>query len=92
MRIRSLLVGVASVAVLSVAVAVPAVAAPARPANPCGFYKTSVTAFYNHCGPTQVRIHMDEYKGKTDNMCVQPGDHPIGEASAVENAYYIGAC
>lgn len=92
MRILGLLAGAASVVALSVAAAVPAVAESTIRDSPCGFYKTSNSAFYNHCGQTRVLIHLDEYNGKTSQKCVQPGETYLGRSSDVENAYHIGAC
>jgi hypothetical protein len=73
--------------------------AQASPASPssvqtCGFHITGITAWYNHCGTTNILIRIDVYGGGTENdycALVNPGDTPLGAVGQIENAYYISS-
>ncbi|WP_103336240.1 DUF6355 family natural product biosynthesis protein [Amycolatopsis sp. CA-126428] len=73
-------------------------AAPASAATPasdagtqaiCGYYSSGGKGYYNHCGPTNITIHV-EYTVGSDNLCVTPGVTSLGYFA--ENAWYTGLC
>ncbi|MFE1400327.1 DUF6355 family natural product biosynthesis protein [Nocardiopsis dassonvillei] len=64
--------------------------APA-PTQVCGYYETAVTAWYNHCGNTNVWVYIDYTWPKGDReRCLPPGRSDIGGAREVTNAWYTG--
>lgn len=71
----------------------PAVATPVTPSVICGYYETSSSAYYRHCGKGSVWIHI-RYWGdfKTHKKCVTPGEHLLGPSEDVNYARSHGAC
>lgn len=68
-------------------------ATPAAAAEVCGFYRTGVTAFYNHCAETgAVWIKVDRINRPDREQCVRPGTTDIGGANEVRYAYYLRPC
>ncbi|MGH4018062.1 MAG: DUF6355 family natural product biosynthesis protein [Pseudonocardiaceae bacterium] len=62
-------------------------AAPA----PCGFYEDGGAAWYNHCAPGRVVIHIDGDRPRNECAPDVPGrSHYLGTADSVDNAYYAG--
>jgi hypothetical protein len=62
--------------------------------SPCGWYTDwTATAWYNHCGPGRVVIHVDVINagGWPDyDKCVGPGDTWLGSWPNVQGAWYAG--
>ncbi|ANN18225.1 hypothetical protein SD37_22995 [Amycolatopsis orientalis] len=80
------------------AVAAPAETTTAYAAKPtsmevCGFYKTAVTAYYNHCADSCIWIWVD-YTRTTDGWKHIPnrGITDLGGAGDVNNAWYDHVC
>lgn len=62
-----------------------------RPAaSPCGYYAGREIAFYNHCGPTSIKIKLDIVRGFDRTICVGPGDTRLGLKSQIRDANYVG--
>ncbi|MGO4205713.1 DUF6355 family natural product biosynthesis protein [Rhodococcus sp. TAF43] len=77
------------------AVASPGIASAA----PCGFYTDAGRHWYDHCGPTNVRIrmHWDNFLAPDveEEMCVGPGKTQIGTPNSLKRitgAWYVGLC
>lgn len=90
LRTMALALG-ASLAVSSVATG----AADAKPdpgGPPCGFHKTATTAYYNHCWAGNldqyIRVKIDSVGGG-DSICIGPGDHYMGPASAITKVRHV---
>ncbi|MFC8662355.1 DUF6355 family natural product biosynthesis protein [Streptomyces sp. NPDC057199] len=47
-------------------------AAAAPVAEPCGFYETSTSAYYRHCGSTTIEIRVDYWNNTSGYECVGP--------------------
>ncbi|MFB9907772.1 DUF6355 family natural product biosynthesis protein [Allokutzneria oryzae] len=79
-----------------VAPAASAAPAPAREAaaRQCGGYHHDETwAYYTHCGPTPVNIHIDIAWGPDETRCVKRNSTTnIGLWPRARNAWYIGLC
>jgi hypothetical protein len=71
--------------------AVAVTAAPAA-ADPCGFYKTSADAYYNHCTSdgSRVVIKVEVPFASDYERCVAPGRTWLGSASKIQGASYVG--
>ncbi|MGH3672090.1 MAG: DUF6355 family natural product biosynthesis protein [Pseudonocardiaceae bacterium] len=69
------------------------IGAPAPAPHKCGFYKDTVTAWYNHCtnDHSHVWVHID-YSWTGTDRCLPEGVSDIGAASDVTNAFYTGLC
>jgi hypothetical protein len=77
-------------------VAALAVVAPAASAAPCGYYKTADYDMYNHCGPGNAYLQIDQVVGNYF-QCVGPGNtilRPPGDYGIWEitNAFYLRRC
>ncbi|MEE2050146.1 DUF6355 family natural product biosynthesis protein [Nocardiopsis tropica] len=61
------------------------------PSAVCGYYETTATAWYEHCGSGRIWIEVD-FSGLRGNelRCVGPGRTDLGGARAVNNAWYVG--
>ncbi|MFF3458667.1 DUF6355 family natural product biosynthesis protein [Streptomyces sp. NPDC002730] len=93
MRVRrSLLAAVGAAAlVLGLPTAASAAPGPVAAMNPCGFYKTSSDAHYNHCTSDGSRVVIEvEVFGPNYERCVAPGDTWLGSADKIQGAYYVG--
>ncbi|MPZ80763.1 MAG: hypothetical protein GEV28_10335 [Actinophytocola sp.] len=55
----------------------------------CGLHWSLYSAWYNHCGSTNVLVRVDK-PGDDYIYCLPPGDTWLGAETEVENAYYIG--
>lgn len=90
MRVRRLVPVVLAAAVMAVGTGM-VTAAPAA-ANPCGFYKTSSDAFYNHCTSdgSNVVIKVRVALAPDYERCVGPGRSWLGSASNIQGAHYTG--
>ena len=65
--------------------------APTASAAPgCGGYFTGgASAYYRHCGPTSVMIHLDTVWAPDRELCVGPESTTyLGKWSDVRNAWY----
>lgn len=90
---RTLSTALAAVATAGVIVAGTGLAATPAAAAQCGFYRTNVTAFYNHCGPDEaIWIKVDRINRPDREQCVRQGITDIGGANEVRNAYYLRKC
>ncbi|MFF3431526.1 DUF6355 family natural product biosynthesis protein [Streptomyces sp. NPDC002602] len=58
--------------------------------SPCGYYAGREIAFYNHCGPTTIKIKLDIVRGFDRTICVGPGDTRLGLKSQIRDANYVG--
>lgn len=69
-----------------------AVAENATPHAICGYYETTSSAYYNHCGPRSVWVYI-KYWGDltTDKKCLSPGEHLLGPSEDVNYARSDGA-
>ncbi|MER6516345.1 DUF6355 family natural product biosynthesis protein [Streptomyces sp. NPDC001553] len=56
----------------------------------CGYYAGREIAFYNHCGPTTIKIKLDVVRGFDRTICVGPGDTRLGLKSQIRDANYVG--
>lgn len=58
----------------------------------CGFYETSSTAYYGHCGKTTVVIRIEHHNPFTKDWywCVGPGETRLGTAAGIKYAVYSG--
>jgi hypothetical protein len=56
----------------------------------CGYYESGLRGFYNHCGPTNITIHVTYTVGSDEDYCVTPGITGLGYWSS--NAWYTGLC
>lgn len=61
-------------------------------AAPCGFYKTSADAFYQHCTSdgSHVVIKVEVAHASDYERCVAPGRTWLGSASKIQGAHYVG--
>ncbi|TDP97761.1 hypothetical protein EV186_103727 [Labedaea rhizosphaerae] len=97
--LRRMLTVTASVVVAVAGFVGTAQAGPASPSSvqTCGFYVSSATAWYNHCGTTNVLVRVDVAGGGSGNdycAIVHPGLNPLGASGQILNAYYLstGRC
>lgn len=60
------------------------------PASPCGYFAGREIAFYNHCGPTTIKIKLDIVRGRDRTICVGPGETRLGLRSQIRDANYVG--
>ncbi|WP_221352151.1 DUF6355 family natural product biosynthesis protein [Streptomyces beigongshangae] len=70
-------------------------AAPAGGAGAmaCGYYETSDTAYYGHCGSGSVIIEIDiNWSYEEEYRCVGQGETTLGTASRIVYAHSIGTC
>lgn len=59
----------------------------------CGYYETQTVAYYSHCGTGHVKIEVDlSWTRREVYWCLPPGEHRIGPADEIDNAYAIGSC
>ncbi|MGW6823072.1 DUF6355 family natural product biosynthesis protein [Streptomyces sp. NPDC055005] len=56
----------------------------------CGYYAGREIAYYNHCGPTTIKIKVDVVRGFDRTICVGPGDTRLGLKSQIRDANYVG--
>ncbi|MFJ9074609.1 DUF6355 family natural product biosynthesis protein [Streptomyces sp. NPDC102278] len=59
-------------------------------ASPCGYFAGREIAFYNHCGPTTIKIKLDIVRGFDRTICVGPGETRLGLKSQIRDASYVG--
>ncbi|MEU0004319.1 DUF6355 family natural product biosynthesis protein [Streptomyces sp. NPDC006314] len=59
-------------------------------ASPCGYYAGREIAYYNHCGPTTIKIKLDVVRGFDRTICVPPGETRLGLKSQIRDANYVG--
>jgi len=61
-------------------------------ADPCGFYKTSSDAYYNHCTSdgSRVVVKVEVALAPDYERCVAPGTTWLGSAGRIQGAYYVG--
>jgi hypothetical protein len=66
--------------------------------TPCGFFTRGSWSYYNHCGPTAVRITVSRWFGAfKHSICVWPGvteltNHWGVQGSFITGAWYTGRC
>ena len=94
--LRRTLTVAASVVVGVVGLVGSAQAGTASPSSvhTCGFYVSSATAWYNHCGTTNVLVRVDVAGGGTGNdycAIVHPGLNALGASGQILNAYYLSS-
>ncbi|MEV0373275.1 DUF6355 family natural product biosynthesis protein [Streptomyces sp. NPDC050636] len=67
-------------------------AAPSAAANPCGFFKTSSDAFYNHCtnDGSRVVIKVNAAFAPDYERCLAAGETWLGSAGDIRGARYVG--
>ncbi|WP_030429247.1 DUF6355 family natural product biosynthesis protein [Allokutzneria albata] len=92
MRVRSR----AALALAAVA-ATMSVTAPTATAVPgCGgFRDAGYGYYYDHCGPTQVKINIDVARRPDQTRCVNPGDNLLWlkvNGPEARGAWYVGLC
>ncbi|MFB9907773.1 DUF6355 family natural product biosynthesis protein [Allokutzneria oryzae] len=94
MRARSRVALSLAVVAATTGLATPAASAggDVAVAATCGFYKTVDAQYYNHCGPTNVRIHVDIVFASDGVWCVAPGVTRLGPKPTVRDAWYVGLC
>lgn len=94
MSVRRSLPAVIGAAALVLGLSTTALAAPAPAAavkDPCGFYKTSSDAYYNHCTSDGSHIVIEvEVWGPNYEKCVAPGVTWLGSADRIDGAWYVG--
>ncbi|WP_143261587.1 DUF6355 family natural product biosynthesis protein [Allokutzneria sp. NRRL B-24872] len=59
--------------------------------HPCGYFVINNNAYYNHCGPSNVLVHIEKVFGD-DEECLPPGVTPIGLQPWTYGAYYVRPC
>ncbi|MEU4803203.1 DUF6355 family natural product biosynthesis protein [Actinosynnema sp. NPDC023587] len=83
--------------------AVPAIATPVtetgavtsevKGVDACGFWENHSTAYYTHCSTNCIWIVVDYSSGPNQYKQIPGyGDHDIGGAGAVDNAWYSHVC
>jgi hypothetical protein len=90
---RTVLSTIGSVALVVASLgAVTAAAVSPAAADPCGFYKTSSDAFYNHCTSdgSRVVVKVEVALAPDYERCVAPGKTWLGAAAKIQGAYYVG--
>lgn len=93
MPVRPLFTSViGSVALTLSALGLTAASASPAAADPCGFYRTSADAFYNHCTAdgSRVVIKVDAAWADDYELCVGPGRSWLGSAGKIRGAHYAG--
>jgi hypothetical protein len=78
-------------AILMSAVAGVVTATPAS-AVACGYFEEGGRAGYNHCTSdgSNVVIHVDTILAQDYEICVGPGETPLGSTNLVRGAWYVG--
>ncbi|MFB9904194.1 DUF6355 family natural product biosynthesis protein [Allokutzneria oryzae] len=64
-------------------------------ADPCGWFVSWGTGYYNHCGPTNVVIYVDRTNiggFKDYEKCVPPGTTRLGPWPDWKGAWYLRPC
>ncbi|EME61603.1 DUF6355 family natural product biosynthesis protein [Amycolatopsis decaplanina] len=56
----------------------------------CGYYEQGLISYYNHCGSTNITIHVTYNVGSDEDLCVTPGITKLGYNA--DNAWYTGLC
>ncbi|KRD13289.1 MULTISPECIES: DUF6355 family natural product biosynthesis protein [unclassified Streptomyces] len=84
-------IGSVALVVASLGAVTAATVSPAA-ADPCGFYKTSSDAYYNHCTSdgSRVVVKVEVALAPDYERCVGPGTTWLGPAGKIQGAYYVG--
>ncbi|MFJ8046963.1 DUF6355 family natural product biosynthesis protein [Streptomyces luteogriseus] len=80
---------------LSLGTSTVATAAPSgdTSAQACGYYETSDSAYYGHCGGGKVIIKIDlDWTTDVRYSCVGPGETYLGSTDDIDYAVYVGNC
>jgi Family of unknown function (DUF6355) len=60
-------------------------------AEPCGYFRSGIQAYYNHCAPSdRIVIRVDKRFTDDYNLCVNPGITRLGTWTATQFAYATG--
>jgi hypothetical protein len=67
-----------------------------RAAERCGYWTSSTTAFYKHCGRGYVQVDIETWygAGPSHSFCFSPGNYDLSARveEFVTNAYYVTPC
>ncbi|MEU3937692.1 DUF6355 family natural product biosynthesis protein [Streptomyces sp. NPDC029044] len=86
---------IATAGLLSLGTSTVATAAPSgdTSAQACGYYETSDSAYYGHCGSGRVIIKIElDWTTDVRYECVPDGETYLGSTDDIDYAVYVGNC
>ncbi|WP_413755251.1 DUF6355 family natural product biosynthesis protein [Streptomyces sp. MMBL 11-3] len=93
LRIAAAVLGAAALTSTAFTTTAQAASAGGASARACGYYETSDTAYYGHCGSRNAIIEIDLDWTTTERyQCVPPGETNLGSTDDIDYAHYIGDC